>query len=74
MWATYIKWLDSPIILGFDETLVPIHKIPFPTVTICPETKRDVNIFDLPQASEIIMAEIQKYKTFKNRAGFSTEL
>ncbi|TMW40777.1 hypothetical protein DOY81_014142 [Sarcophaga bullata] len=41
MWDTYLKWLDSPVLLGFDETLVPVHKIPFPTVTICPEIKME---------------------------------
>ncbi|TMW39267.1 hypothetical protein DOY81_015652, partial [Sarcophaga bullata] len=54
MWDTYLKWLDSPVILGFDETLVPVHKIPFPTVTICPEIKMEAETFDFTNVSRQI--------------------
>ncbi|XP_017488463.1 PREDICTED: pickpocket protein 28 [Rhagoletis zephyria] len=66
IWATYLKWQDTPVILGFDETLVPVHKIPFPTITICPEIKMERNVFDFPNTSSRILEEIQKYGSFKN--------
>uniref|UniRef100_A0A034WTB9 Sodium channel protein Nach n=1 Tax=Bactrocera dorsalis TaxID=27457 RepID=A0A034WTB9_BACDO len=66
IWATYLKWQDTPVILGFDETLVPVHKIPFPTITICPEIKMERNVFDFTNVSSRILEEIQKYGSFQN--------
>lgn len=66
IWATYLKWQDTPVILGFDETLVPVHKIPFPTITICPEIKMERNMFDFTNVSSRILEEIQKYGSFQN--------
>ena len=43
---TYIKWQSSPVIVSFNEKLKPIWEIPFPAVTICPETRTNVNIFN----------------------------
>lgn len=66
IWATYLKWQDSPVILGFDETLVPVHKIPFPTITICPEIKMERNIFDYANISQ------QIWENFKENSNFSS--
>ncbi|XP_001357382.2 pickpocket protein 28 [Drosophila pseudoobscura] len=60
IWDTYLKWQDSPVILGFDETLVPVHKIPFPTITICPEIKMERNLFDYTNVSRLLWDEYQK--------------
>ncbi|XP_017835475.1 pickpocket protein 28 [Drosophila busckii] len=60
IWATYLKWQDSPVILGFDETLVPVHKIPFPTITICPEIKMERNVFDYANISDEIWRTYQE--------------
>ncbi|EDW00649.1 pickpocket protein 28 [Drosophila grimshawi] len=60
IWATYLKWQDSPVILGFDETLVPVHMIPFPTITICPEIKMERNIFDYANVSESIWRDFKE--------------
>lgn len=35
----YEKWQDSPVIVSFAEKSTPVWQIPFPAVTICPETK-----------------------------------
>ncbi|XP_061397734.1 pickpocket protein 28-like [Musca vetustissima] len=74
IWNTYVKWLDSPVILGFDETLVPVSKIPFPTVTICPEIKmtRDED-FDFTKVAEKIQSEIEEYESFKNAGNLTDE-
>ncbi|XP_037032181.1 pickpocket protein 28-like [Bradysia coprophila] len=39
----YIKWDQSPVIVSFAEKSTPIWEIPFPAVTICPETKADTS-------------------------------
>jgi acid-sensing ion channel, other len=35
----YDKWQLSPVIVSFAEKSTPVWQIPFPAVTICPETK-----------------------------------
>lgn len=35
----YEKWQFSPVIVSFAEKSTPVWQIPFPAVTICPETK-----------------------------------
>lgn len=35
----YVKWQESPVIVSFAEKSTPVWEIPFPAVTICPETK-----------------------------------
>ncbi|TDG51035.1 hypothetical protein AWZ03_002690 [Drosophila navojoa] len=66
IWATYLKWQDSPVILGFDETLVPVHKIPFPTITICPEIKMERNVFDYANISQKIWQEFKEGNEFSS--------
>lgn len=33
------KWNTNPVIVSFAEKSTPIWQIPFPAVTICPDTK-----------------------------------
>lgn len=73
MWDTYLKWLDSPVILGFDETLVPVHKIPFPTITICPEIKMDTTTFNFYNVSQQILSEIEEFNKFENIGNLTEE-
>uniref|UniRef100_A0A182QS19 Pickpocket n=1 Tax=Anopheles farauti TaxID=69004 RepID=A0A182QS19_9DIPT len=35
----YRKWEQTPVIVSFAEKSTPVWQIPFPAVTICPETK-----------------------------------
>ncbi|KAK3911814.1 Pickpocket protein 28 [Frankliniella fusca] len=35
----YTKWDSSPVIVSFAETSTPIWMVPFPAVSVCPETK-----------------------------------
>lgn len=44
---TYVKWTKHPTTLSLVEQAVPISKIPFPTITICPETKTSKDKLDL---------------------------
>ena len=53
---TYHKWQTSPVIVSFDEKLTPIWKIPFPAVTICPETKSNVDTFNITKSLQSLKA------------------
>jgi len=44
------KWDQSPVIVSFDEKSTPVWQIPFPAVTICPETKAKQTIFNFTNA------------------------
>ncbi|XP_055591486.1 pickpocket protein 28-like [Uranotaenia lowii] len=46
----YRKWHDHPIILSYDETPLPVWKISFPAVTICPEAKMEAELFNFTDA------------------------
>ncbi|XP_055858324.1 pickpocket protein 28-like [Episyrphus balteatus] len=37
---------NTPVIVHFEEELTAVWEIPFPSVTICPETKTHANIFN----------------------------
>lgn len=39
----YVKWYETPVIVTLSEKSTPIWNIPFPAITICPETKRGLN-------------------------------
>ncbi|GAB0099479.1 pickpocket protein 28 [Sergentomyia squamirostris] len=39
IWNVWNKWDQSPVIVSFAEKSTPVWQIPFPAVTICPETK-----------------------------------
>lgn len=42
----YTKWQKSPVIVSFAEKYTRVSEIPFPAVTICPETKARSSILD----------------------------
>ncbi|CAG9767075.1 unnamed protein product [Ceutorhynchus assimilis] len=42
----YHKWEISPVIVSFDTSETPIHSIPFPAVTICPESKSNQSLYN----------------------------
>lgn len=73
MGKTYLKWLDSPVVLLFDEKLIPVNYIPFPTVTICPEIKMGSENFDITQISLQVWKEIEKYGQFNNLINLTDE-
>ena len=39
IYKIYNKWQLSPVIVSFAEKSTPVWEIPFPAITICPETK-----------------------------------
>lgn len=44
------KWDQSPVIVSFAEKSTPVWQIPFPAVTICPETKSKQSVFNFTEA------------------------
>lgn len=44
---TYNKWQYNPVIVTFAEKSTPVWKIPFPAITICPETKSMKEVFEV---------------------------
>jgi amiloride-sensitive sodium channel len=42
----YQKWEESPVIVNFANQGTPIYKIPFPAVTVCPESKSATDKFN----------------------------
>ncbi|KAF2887320.1 hypothetical protein ILUMI_18853 [Ignelater luminosus] len=47
---TYIKWKTSPVIVSFAKSPTPVWQVPFPAVTICPETKVRQRVFNFTDA------------------------
>ncbi|XP_044262774.1 pickpocket protein 28-like [Tribolium madens] len=45
IYGVYKKWDGSPVIVNFANQGTPIYRIPFPAVTICPESKSVQNLF-----------------------------
>ncbi|RZC38133.1 ASC domain containing protein [Asbolus verrucosus] len=46
IYTVYKKWEQSPVIVNLANSGTPIYKIPFPAVTICPESKSAEDIFN----------------------------
>lgn len=41
-----MKWEQSPGFVSFAEKSTPIWEIPFPAITICPETKSKIEFLN----------------------------
>lgn len=46
IYAVYKKWDTSPVIVTFATRGTPMYSIPFPAVTVCPESKSIQNLFN----------------------------
>lgn len=46
IYVVYKKWDTSPVIVTFATRGTPIFDIPFPSVTVCPESKSVQSIFN----------------------------
>uniref|UniRef100_A0A182JZW4 Pickpocket n=1 Tax=Anopheles christyi TaxID=43041 RepID=A0A182JZW4_9DIPT len=43
------KWIEKPMIVSFSAKPIPVWKLPFPAITICPQTRIDVNMFNITE-------------------------
>ncbi|XP_065087701.1 pickpocket protein 28-like [Ochlerotatus camptorhynchus] len=50
----YEKWERDPIIVSFDQQSSSIYSIPFPAVTICPETKVKASELNISHTFELV--------------------
>jgi acid-sensing ion channel, other len=55
IYKIYIKWQLSPVIVSFAEKSTPVWQIPFPAVTICPETKAKRNHISFTKMYEMYL-------------------
>ncbi|XP_037031858.1 pickpocket protein 28-like isoform X2 [Bradysia coprophila] len=55
----YIKWDQSPVIVSFAEKSTPVWEIPFPAVTICPETKANMSQLNFTHVYHQIAATLK---------------
>lgn len=51
----YTKWDQSPVIISFAEKPMPVWEIPFPAVTICPETKAKTDYINFTAAYHMML-------------------
>lgn len=49
----WIKWNETPVIISFAEKSTSIWSIPFPAITICPQTKALKEKFNFTDAYHI---------------------
>ncbi|XP_060801884.1 pickpocket protein 28 [Amyelois transitella] len=40
------KWETSPVIVSFSEKIVPVEMVPFPSLTVCPQIKSRVTVYN----------------------------
>ncbi|KAL3273911.1 hypothetical protein HHI36_015338, partial [Cryptolaemus montrouzieri] len=50
IYQTWMKWELSPVLVSFARSPTPVWSIPFPAVTICPETKSKQRFFNFTEA------------------------
>ena len=65
IYSLYSKWQANPVIVTFDTNPTPIWKIPFPAVTICPQSKSNHTEFIL---SQLLNKTRQDYSSFERRS------
>lgn len=49
------RWERGPLFIGLAEKSQPIWDIPFPAVTICPETKAKISTVNFTDAYHVLM-------------------
>lgn len=50
----YAKWNEDPIIISFATQPSSVWEIPFPAVTVCPETKTDRKLFNYTRVYKLL--------------------
>ena len=65
IYSLYSNWQANPVIVNFDTKSTPIWKIPFPAVTICPQSKSNHTKFIL---SQLLNKTEEDYSDFEDRS------
>lgn len=53
----WLNWRDNPVTISLTEKDRPVSAIPFPTVTICPETKTYTRQLNVTAACQMLIAD-----------------
>lgn len=59
----WTKWDEKPIVMTISEKEAPISTIPFPGVTICPQTKTKKEKLDLISAYNLLKKKAENNLT-----------
>lgn len=51
------KWEENPVIINYNQKSTYVLEVPFPAITICPETKTRRKIFNYTEMSYIAMSK-----------------
>lgn len=54
VYNVYEEWQRDPIILSFDQQTSSVFAIPFPAVTLCPETKVKASVLNMSHTFELV--------------------
>lgn len=73
IYKTWRKWNDTPVIVSFSEKSKSVWEIPFPAVTICPETKTQQRVFNFTEMYWAIMEATGTNGTFTRPEEMSLE-
>ncbi|CRK90292.1 CLUMA_CG004020, isoform A [Clunio marinus] len=70
IYRTYDRWVNDPVLFTFNKQPTPTWKIPFPALTICPDAKINVDLFNLSEALNI--ADTYGYMNDEKMAKFQS--
>lgn len=56
----WTKWDEKPVVVSFDKKSTPISAMPFPAITICPQTKSMLSKLHYTKAFGIVHGAISK--------------
>ncbi|KAJ3647269.1 hypothetical protein Zmor_024794 [Zophobas morio] len=56
IYGVYRKWEGSPVIVNFANQGTPIYQIPFPAITICPESKSFQPVFSYTRTMQKMLS------------------
>lgn len=65
--SSYKKWDENPVMVTFSEKMMTLKQIPFPAVTICPETKSQRSIFNYSATLQKVDANNPPYYNLTQR-------
>ncbi|XP_034657912.1 pickpocket protein 28 [Drosophila subobscura] len=69
----FVKWEDTPVIIGISSTMTPISKIPFPAITVCNMNQAKKSKVEDLMPGSLGYSMLQKTCYKENAYGNSTE-
>ena len=50
----FLKWRREPIYVAFDTVSTPVHKVPFPAVTVCNMNQASIHKCEIKYFSKVL--------------------